>query len=596
MIWSQLRKRIKDLIAESVRGRIDFYNAQYHKAHDQEGRSWITIDKQEIINMPSAVFLYNKHPEVYRRYNNEDVVVALHANNIFCQDDLWSALSGYLNLSIDDVLKSGNPIIRAIGMLDCRVGKRRLVKMDVSCEHDLVKRFYYLRCNTDKIHSPSDIGPMGLTAQILEKCLPEKESVAVKLQEAAAKLKSRGKEDNLRNVISKIYSGDIAEDKFDSPILHAIYDGFKNTSKSDILLRFLLMLEGKTKLFDDVKFVKGLISLCYYCHDWVQPFDKWQPLTYNPDKQFSSLARYLFAKYDVPLFMDNAWFEENKTYQEWFIHIGNGKNIRTAKGLPMPLTKKMADNFLKAPDAFSVEAALRWGQVHALGGDRRIAEALLETRLVRDFSHNDFWVTVLEFFIRNPMLDVACISPIIDYINNRKFENRIVFVEPGVAQETGPLQPNFTMRGRAAEALLRDLEVWHKQLGRESKGAELLWKKSELADFRFMEGSEKNKNMRIWRIRELLSSKELFSEGRQMAHCVASYASSCYKGICSIWAMDVETDCGIEKHLTIEVRNQEKQICQIRGKRNRMATAEEMDIVNRWAVEKVLSVASYLIG
>ena len=40
---------------------------------------------------------------------------------------------------------------------------------------------------------------------------------------------------------------------------------------------------------------------------------------------------------------------------------------------------------------------------------------------------------------------------------------------------------------------------------------------------------------------------------------------------------------GTEKAITIEVRNRARQICQARGKRNRMPTPKERSMMRRWA-------------
>ena len=56
----------------------------------------------------------------------------------------------------------------------------------------------------------------------------------------------------------------------------------------------------------------------------------------------------------------------------------------------------------------------------------------------------------------------------------------------------------------------------------------------------------------------------------------------------------METGEGIEKLVTIEVRSADEQIRQIRGKRNRLPTEKEKDIIKRWAAEEGLEVASFL--
>lgn len=117
------------------------------------------------------------------------------------------------------------------------------------------------------------------------------------------------------------------------------------------------------------------------------------------------------------------------------------------------------------------------------------------------------------------------------------------------------------------------------------------WLASGIAAFEFTEGSEEDGNEKTWRITEILSTKDLVVEGRAMQHCVATYAHSCSQGICSIWKLDVESYGRLAKHLTIEVQNSTKVICQARGKRNVMPQEKQWAIVRRWAAQEGLQVA-----
>jgi hypothetical protein len=150
----------------------------------------------------------------------------------------------------------------------------------------------------------------------------------------------------------------------------------------------------------------------------------------------------------------------------------------------------MAHYFLQAPADLTVEAGLRWGQIHALGGSERLVRAVIGTRPGTDFQNEEFWVTVLQFFIANPMLDSAHVGPIIDYIHQQRFVAQDVFVAPGVVERRGPAQPNFTMRGRTPASLLRQVEAWHRTLAkREQPKAE--WPRSRIDAFEFVEGAER---------------------------------------------------------------------------------------------------------
>jgi hypothetical protein len=161
-------------------------------------------------------------------------------------------------------------------------------------------------------------------------------------------------------------------------------------------------------------------------------------------------------------------------------------------------------------------------------------------------------------------------------------------------REDGPAQPNFSMHGRTPATLLRQVENWHRQLGKETRGGQLQWVKSKFSDYQYVEGRKNSKNMRIWTIRELLSSKELIAEGRKQNHCVATYARSCFSGGTSIWTMDVQETLTSQKLLTIELHNPTKTIRQVRGLRNRMATTREMDIIHRWAHKEGFAIAGYI--
>ena len=521
----------------------------------------------------------------------------LHEKNLFSQWDFHKSLFSYLNLSINDIINSENEIIRAIGMIDARVGKRRLIKMDVSNEHDLVRKLFYLRCEAEGILNlidlPEDLDlASGIETNRLTKTLRND----AKNKEAVKKLSVSKSTRKLSNFLNKIIEGSITERDLDTEFSKIIYKAIKEETDSSRLVETLRFLDGKSKLLKDINYVRGIIELVKKSEQWIRPLSRWNIPSHNPNKQFYSLTRHLLAGYPVPKFMDKAWLTGNEVHQRWFVHVGSGKNIRFAENLPIPLTKKSAHNFLLAPDHYSIEAAIRWGQIHSLGGDKRLADALLETRIINDFRENKFWTSVIRFFIRNPMLDTIHINPIIDYIWNKKYERRVVFLERGIAEEIDPEQPNFSMKGRTVDSILRQVENWHRELGREIKSGNLQWKKSDFNDFQFIEGSKKAKNMKVWRIRELLSSKELVVEGKQQKHCVATYAASCNSGKCSIWTMDVQTEEGIEKLLTIEVNHSENRIKQIRGKKNRFPTTKEMEIVKRWSLKENLEVASYISG
>ena len=124
----------------------------------------------------------------------------------------------------------------------------------------------------------------------------------------------------------------------------------------------------------------------------------------------------------------------------------------------------MAHHFLQAPDHFTVEAALRWGQVRGLGGSKPLAHAVAATRLGSSFEAEDFWGTVVLFFVNHPELDPAQVGPVVDYLHHQRFVPQEVLIEEGDLVGLGPPQPDLSMKGRTPRSLLRQVGDWRERL------------------------------------------------------------------------------------------------------------------------------------
>jgi hypothetical protein len=376
----------------------------------------------------------------------------------------------------------------------------------------------------------------------------------------------------------------------------------------DEFLKMASFLEKKTKILDEEKNIDVLVSLMSHQDKWVRSWNTWTPKSYNARKQLSAFIRHLVAKYDVPLFMDSVW---NSVYhrklQEWFIWVAQGQNIIKAPDFLTyyPMTKKMAHFFMQAPDDYSLEEAWRYGQIKSLGGSDRLIETLKWTPLFRQTSNagkcswpdttqnlwirNDeaekFFLSLVEFFVKNPMLAMDQVGPIVDYIWDKKYTKKPVELPQG-GRELREEQPNFSMAGRAVDTLLNQVEEWHRKLGKEKKIGYHAWDHWNIHDFELTEGSTENKSHKIWRIRQLLTSNELHSEGKAMKHCVASYSHSCSNESSSIWSLTMEDKTNNYRYMTIEVGKSPYRICQVRGLCNRPPTQKETSIINRWASQE----------
>ncbi len=349
--------------------------------------------------------------------------------------------------------------------------------------------------------------------------------------------------------------------------------------------------------------LETLVRISQYHRNWVRPLQDWRPRSRSARRQFTSLIRHLFDRYgDVPAFMDSAWLSseaQSVQHRQWYVQLGAGKNLRHCD-LPISYTKRMAHWFHHCPDGQTISQAIRFGQVMGLGGDDRTALAINGTRLADNFEYDEFWVTFIRWLIAHPMLDRSHVGPIVDYIHFQRFVPEYVMVRdqrPEVDQQGDVREPNFSMKGRTPETLLRQVNRWHGRLRSSNAVQVCSWTPSYIQPFSLREGVEVNADtsakFKRWTIRELLSSASLVAEGRQLSHCVASYARSCASGHSSIWTMEMENHAGLSKLLTIEVHLRSRTIVQIRGKRNRLPTQQEVGIIQRWAAEASLKITAY---
>ncbi len=443
----------------------------------------------------------------------------------------------------------------------------------------------------------------------------QRELALVAAQKAAGEARARLHR-NPRKFIAEACAGRIDPAAVDRPgwreVALAISRSKDKSPERESLAAFLLHMERASSLVFEATtvarqpmlFLDGLVRF----HDrktlWLRDPLAWKPPSHNAKRQFSSLARHLFANYDVPLFMDAAWLRNEAgahRFRDWFVHLGRGHNIRTAKTL-YPMTKMIAHHFTHAPADCSIEQALMLADIKALGGGERLADALMGTRLglrvERDEERRTFWLSVYKFFIANPMLDLSHAGPIIDFLNFQKFETQEVMVGPGQVERRPPPQPNLSMARRTPESLLRQVEAWHGALRVARANDKRFWRTSGIPSLAFQTGPrDRPDEQTLWTFRELLSGQELIDNGRQLKHCVASYAESCVRGACSIWSLDRRfgTDGRVSSVLTIEV-DARHTVVQARGQANRLPTEQEKGMLAGWMQKASLKSGPYLYG
>lgn len=350
-----------------------------------------------------------------------------------------------------------------------------------------------------------------------------------------------------------------------------------------------------------------LIRLWHRRGQWRRPVEDWRPTSHNRERQFASLLRHLMAEYDVPAFMDTVWLRNDKgsaRYRDAWVHVGAGKNIRTAKGLPMALSKKAAHNIASAPEELSFEHALKWAHMQAFDLRPRAIAAILGSRLGHAFDHVTFWDSVMRFLAANPMISPDRIGPIVDFIFAQKFEGPVLLIDGDDILRDDPPHPGFSMRGRGGQALLEQVEAWHRALGRADarggkgcKAMDTVYCKSGWVSSNDTEKLNADESA-IWQFVEILTEGDLFEEGRVMRHCIYSYHARVASGVCSIWSLRTVRQGGphhgaMKRHLTVEVSSNGR-VNEARGSANRLPSGRNAFLLKQWAVQNRMSVAPYV--
>jgi hypothetical protein len=331
--------------------------------------------------------------------------------------------------------------------------------------------------------------------------------------------------------------------------------------------------------------VKALVNLSRFGGAHIRPVAEWSGTTSSWHRAVASLARHLVCKYEVPVFLASSWYSTEGAAADkrraWFVAHAGGASFRSLD-LPIVMTRRMERIFLASHDHLTIDPAIRRAELLALGAPAELVQAVVATRLATDLSNGEFWRTVWIFLVANAsILDPAQIAPMIDYIQAIRHERTAMETQDGMV-ELGPPQPDFSMKGRTVQSMLRLMRDWHKSLGLASAG--LAWAPSPLQPMLVEEPSpDPSDPPRRWQMLELTNSAQLRTEGTALHHCVASYADHCYRGLSRIWSLRFWRGEKVHHVLTIEIDPRRRAVVQARGWANRVASGKPLRLLQEWA-------------
>jgi hypothetical protein len=328
-----------------------------------------------------------------------------------------------------------------------------------------------------------------------------------------------------------------------------------------------------------------LRSLAERQNQWLRSPHGWLPVGASLRLEFRSLATHLLARYQVPAFMDSVWDlppgPDAFPQQVWWIRLARGASFRDLN-LPLAFTRRMEHFTRQSPDHYTALEALRYGESLALGGNIRLAREIAASRLGRKIEHSAFWRTVLLFFVNHPDMGLNWVVPIVDFVQANKFTGEPIVTAHGTGHRRAPW-PDFSIKGRTLASMMRLVREWHGDMTSKNPRDSFSWAASNIQGFRFIEACDQPERQREWTIRELLTSPDLYLEGRALRHCVFTYAPKCRRGESTIWSLRLRTDQHEKRIATIEVNPRKGEIIQTRAKANSYASERSQEIIRRWA-------------
>jgi len=173
MQWSKLKQMIEHRMCDSLAGRVELHYARYRHAHDGHGRLWITIDGREVesvsfhraaaarSHLAQGLREANAHvvaqdPEFRAAFRDgwAPAMEITRRQGVVTEFEFHEELERFLSLSVKEALASANPLIRALVVVDRRLGKRRLLALGKEAlDHPLIRELYALRCEAEGIPS-----------------------------------------------------------------------------------------------------------------------------------------------------------------------------------------------------------------------------------------------------------------------------------------------------------------------------------------------------------------------------------------------------------------------------------------------------------
>ena len=164
-MWSKMKKNIEEGFSKHLNCKIQIYSTSYGRdidTQDYNNRAWITVNGDEVVSFSTAEVLKHQY-EFYHKTTPTDCARSNRTINTEAKDgelvdkteftkfDFTNCCYSFLTMSIDESLNHDSPIIRTFAVLDQRVGKRRLNKLNKVVVDPLVRYFLDIRLGSESV-------------------------------------------------------------------------------------------------------------------------------------------------------------------------------------------------------------------------------------------------------------------------------------------------------------------------------------------------------------------------------------------------------------------------------------------------------------
>ena len=292
-------------------------------------------------------------------------------------------------------------------------------------------------------------------------------------------------------------------------------------------------------------------------------------VTFIKKPELFYILRPLLGKFVLPTifysrFCKSGWTEDQSAFM---LHALLGKPLHQFEGLPFKLTQKACHELLTMPEftRFSFWSNIAAAQLISLGVKRNFIDAAI-VLLDRFQGRYDFWINTFDLLFKKGT-QVHELVNLCDYI-------RFVFFD---------LNQKIDLKNISLNSLrMRSLD-WHTNISLTKTKNEKL----PLLDIKIFKYTDPHSDLKYC-IRQLVTSAELYAEGKYMNHCVYTYTNDCLASKTYIFSLRQIDDKIQLPMVTIEL-SRSKLILQKKGAYNRVATPFENEVIAMWANTNNLS-------